>query len=195
MVRLSFGGGNFAEPAALHDLIDLTLDPAYSSICGYTEDDLDTVFAPELSGLDREQVREWYNGYSWLGQVSGRGATDPPDRGRVQLGHPQRHGIRRGRRLTAQPAGARGRPAGGIRGPERRRGRFRDRQPAPRRSPAGGAAARWPCSFAAGDQHRTWRALVARQPMRTVIRWLGQPGIAWQPGTAALPFPEAPDRE
>jgi len=43
----------------------------HSSICGYTEDDLDTVFAPELAGLDRERVRvrvrEWYNGYSWLG--------------------------------------------------------------------------------------------------------------------------------
>ena len=51
----------------LNNLTDLTLDPVYSSICGYTEGDLDTVFAPELAGLDREQVREWYNGYSWLG--------------------------------------------------------------------------------------------------------------------------------
>ena len=51
----------------LNNLTDLTLDPVYSSICGYTEDDLDTVFAPELAGLDRERVREWYNGYSWLG--------------------------------------------------------------------------------------------------------------------------------
>ena len=25
------------------------------------------MFAPELAGLDRERVREWYNGYSWLG--------------------------------------------------------------------------------------------------------------------------------
>jgi hypothetical protein len=25
------------------------------------------VFAPELAGLDRERVREWYNGYSWRG--------------------------------------------------------------------------------------------------------------------------------
>ena len=51
----------------LNNLTDLTLDPVFSSICGYTEDDLDAVFAPELDGLDREQVREWYNGYSWLG--------------------------------------------------------------------------------------------------------------------------------
>ena len=51
----------------LNNLTDLTLDPVYSSICGYTEGDLDAVFAPELGGLDRERVREWYNGYSWLG--------------------------------------------------------------------------------------------------------------------------------
>ena len=52
----------------LNNLTDITLDPAYSSICGYTEGDLDTVFAPELDGLDRERVRDWYNGYSWLGE-------------------------------------------------------------------------------------------------------------------------------
>ena len=51
----------------LNNLTDLTLDPVYSSVCGYTEDDLDAVFAPELDGLDREQVREWYNGYNWRG--------------------------------------------------------------------------------------------------------------------------------
>ena len=51
----------------LNNLTDLTLDPVYSAVCGYTERDLDTVFAPELGGLDRERVREWYNGYSWLG--------------------------------------------------------------------------------------------------------------------------------
>ena len=51
----------------LNNLTDITLEPEYSSICGYTEDDLETVFAPELGGLDREQVRDWYHGYSWRG--------------------------------------------------------------------------------------------------------------------------------
>ena len=51
----------------LNNLTDLTLDRRYSAICGYTERDLDTVFAPELSGLDRERVRDWYNGYRWRG--------------------------------------------------------------------------------------------------------------------------------
>ena len=51
----------------LNNLTDITLEPVYSSICGYTEGDLDTVFGPELAGLDRERVREWYNGYGWRG--------------------------------------------------------------------------------------------------------------------------------
>ena len=51
----------------LNNLTDITLDRRYSSICGYTDADLDTVFAPELPGLDREQIRAWYNGYCWLG--------------------------------------------------------------------------------------------------------------------------------
>ena len=51
----------------LNNLIDITLDPAYSAICGYTEADLDTVFGPELPGLDRDRIRAWYNGYDWLG--------------------------------------------------------------------------------------------------------------------------------
>ena len=54
--------------SGLNNLEDITLDPRYSAICGYTEQDLDTVFAPELSGLDRAEVREWYNGYRWLGE-------------------------------------------------------------------------------------------------------------------------------
>ena len=53
--------------SGLNNLDDITLDPSYSAICGFTEEDLDTVFAPELEGMDRERVRDWYNGYSWGG--------------------------------------------------------------------------------------------------------------------------------
>ena len=53
--------------SGLNNLKDITLDPRYSAICGYTEEDLDTVFAPELPGLDRGEIRRWYNGYGWLG--------------------------------------------------------------------------------------------------------------------------------
>ena len=53
--------------SGLNNLTDLTMDPDYSAICGYTDADLDTVFAPELPGLDRAEVRDWYNGYNWRG--------------------------------------------------------------------------------------------------------------------------------
>ena len=52
--------------SGLNNLRDITLDPRYGAICGYTDRDLDAVFAPELPGLDREEIRRWYNGYSWL---------------------------------------------------------------------------------------------------------------------------------
>ncbi len=72
-VRFTFltGVSRFSKVSVfsvLNNLTDLTLDRRYSSICGYTERDLDTVFAPELVGPDRERVREWYNGYRWRGE-------------------------------------------------------------------------------------------------------------------------------
>ena len=54
----------------LNSLTDITLDPCYAAICGYTDDDLDTVFAAELEGLDRQEIRDWYDGYGWLGEVN-----------------------------------------------------------------------------------------------------------------------------
>ncbi|QFY89727.1 ATP-binding protein [Magnetovirga frankeli] len=55
--------------SGLNNLEDITLNAGYSAICGYTEDDLDEVFAPELEGLDRQQIRDWYNGYNWTGEA------------------------------------------------------------------------------------------------------------------------------
>ncbi len=54
--------------SGLNNLKDISLDPRFATICGYTDADLDTVFAPELEGLDRNEIRTWYNGYSWRGE-------------------------------------------------------------------------------------------------------------------------------
>ena len=72
-VELTFitGVSRFSKVSLFSDLnflADLTLDPRSAAICGYTEEDLDTVFAPELPGLDRDQIRAWYNGYNWRGK-------------------------------------------------------------------------------------------------------------------------------
>ena len=53
--------------SGLNNLNDISLDPQYASICGYTEDDLNEVFAQHLQAVDRKQLRQWYNGYNFLG--------------------------------------------------------------------------------------------------------------------------------
>ncbi|MDR1228611.1 MAG: ATP-binding protein, partial [Azoarcus sp.] len=55
--------------SGLNNLKDITLNVEYSDICGYTDADVDTVFAPELEGLDRDKIRHWYNGYNWRGEA------------------------------------------------------------------------------------------------------------------------------
>jgi hypothetical protein len=55
--------------SGLNNLNDITVEAAYSAICGYTDEDVDTVFAAELPGLDRELIRAWYNGYNWTGEA------------------------------------------------------------------------------------------------------------------------------
>ena len=71
-VRFAFltGVSKFSKVSlfsGLNNLKDITLDSRYSAVCGYTDADLDTVFAPELPGLDRDEIRGWYNGYNWRG--------------------------------------------------------------------------------------------------------------------------------
>ena len=73
-VRFAFltGVSKFSKVSifsGLNNLTDLTLESSYSAICGYTEEDVDTVFAPELPGLDRDEIRRWYNGYNWTGET------------------------------------------------------------------------------------------------------------------------------
>ncbi|WP_306546534.1 ATP-binding protein [Malikia spinosa] len=53
--------------SGLNNLRDITVSTEYSALCGYTDQDVDRVFAPELPGLDRDEIRRWYNGYNWTG--------------------------------------------------------------------------------------------------------------------------------
>ncbi|MGV6852572.1 MAG: ATP-binding protein [bacterium] len=54
--------------SGLNNLYDLTLASDFATICGYTDADIDRIFAAELFDLDRQQIRDWYNGYNWLGE-------------------------------------------------------------------------------------------------------------------------------
>ncbi|MCF8167968.1 MAG: ATP-binding protein [Rhodoferax sp.] len=71
-VRFAFltGVSKFSKVSlfsGLNHLTDITIDARYSSLCGYTDADVDTVFAPEIEGMDRDEIRRWYNGYNWTG--------------------------------------------------------------------------------------------------------------------------------
>lgn len=72
-IHFSFftGVSRFAKTSlfsGMNQFHDITTDPKFSAVCGYTESDIEAVFAPELGDLDRDKIREWYNGYSWRGK-------------------------------------------------------------------------------------------------------------------------------
>ena len=52
----------------LNNLQDISLEEDYGDICGYTQNDLETVFADYLHGVDLQKIKEWYNGYNFLGK-------------------------------------------------------------------------------------------------------------------------------
>lgn len=54
--------------SGLNNLYDITLTPKYATICGYTQNDIETTFKEHLKGQDFEKIKLWYNGYKWLGE-------------------------------------------------------------------------------------------------------------------------------
>lgn len=72
-VRFAFltGVSKFSKVSVfsgLNNLEDITLDPHYSTLCGYTQTELETVFADYLHNVDLDELKSWYNGYQWLGE-------------------------------------------------------------------------------------------------------------------------------
>jgi len=65
------GVSKFAKTSifsGLNNLDDISLDKRYSTICGYTQKDVEESFEEYLEDVDMEEVKRWYNGYSWLGE-------------------------------------------------------------------------------------------------------------------------------
>jgi hypothetical protein len=54
--------------SGLNQLNDITIDPSFATVCGYTQSELENVFEDRLKDFDKEKIKEWYNGYSWLGE-------------------------------------------------------------------------------------------------------------------------------
>ena len=62
----------------LNNLTDLTLNPKFTKICGYTQDELEDCFKEYITELTinhdvskdvfLDLIKDWYNGYSWDGK-------------------------------------------------------------------------------------------------------------------------------
>jgi len=53
--------------SGLNQLNNITIDPNFATVCGYTQSELESVFENSLKDFDKNKVKEWYNGYAWLG--------------------------------------------------------------------------------------------------------------------------------
>ena len=55
--------------SGLNNLEDITLDPQYADLCGYTQAELEYTFADylQVGNVDLEQLKLWYNGYNFAG--------------------------------------------------------------------------------------------------------------------------------
>ena len=54
--------------SGLNNINDITLDKKYSTICGYTQNDVETSFKSHLIDVDMKKLKQWYNGYKFLGE-------------------------------------------------------------------------------------------------------------------------------
>jgi hypothetical protein len=52
--------------SGLNQLKDISLDPRYGNICGYTQNELEFYFKDKLQNLNLDDIKEWYNGYYFL---------------------------------------------------------------------------------------------------------------------------------
>jgi len=53
--------------SGLNNLEDISLTPRYATVCGYTQSNIENEFKEYFDGVDLERVKEWYNGYNFLG--------------------------------------------------------------------------------------------------------------------------------
>ncbi|WP_456386723.1 ATP-binding protein [Desulfolithobacter sp.] len=54
--------------SGLNNLNDITIDPAYATICGYTHSEVEVFFAEHRAGVDMDKLKEWYNGYNYFAE-------------------------------------------------------------------------------------------------------------------------------
>ena len=55
--------------SGINQIVDITLNPRFATICGFTQPDLEIEFAEHLQDVDWLQLKEWYNGYQFMGEA------------------------------------------------------------------------------------------------------------------------------
>ena len=55
--------------SGLNNIEDISLSPKYATVCGYTQNEIETTLNPYLDGVDLEKLKRWYNGYNFLGDT------------------------------------------------------------------------------------------------------------------------------
>ncbi len=53
--------------SGINNIVDISLMSQFGTVCGYTQHDMETVFAQHLQGANMEKVKLWYDGYSFMG--------------------------------------------------------------------------------------------------------------------------------
>jgi len=53
--------------SGLNNLTDISLKSKYATICGYTQANIENEFQDYFKSVDLDRVKEWYNGYNFLG--------------------------------------------------------------------------------------------------------------------------------
>jgi len=54
--------------SGLNNIFDISLHYKFATICGYTHKDVEEKFAEQLQNADMNKIKEWYNGYNFLGE-------------------------------------------------------------------------------------------------------------------------------
>ena len=54
--------------SGLNNLRDITINPSFATLCGYTHEEVVSAFNEYLDGVDLEKLKEWYNGYNYFGE-------------------------------------------------------------------------------------------------------------------------------
>ena len=55
--------------SGLNNIEDISLSPKYATVCGYTQNEIETTLKPYLGAEDLEKLKRWYNVYNFLGDT------------------------------------------------------------------------------------------------------------------------------